>query len=105
MLSEVEVGIARQHIATAIKERRCDFVTRCQLLADRLFADLLRYDGRVVELMPTVFTSPKTELAIAQAQTHALHRSLLIQHTTHRVGLPLLITDSTTEVHHPPTFG
>ena len=65
MLSEVEVGIARQHIATAIKKRRSDFVTRCQLLADRLFADLLRHDGRVVELMPAVFTSSKTELAVA----------------------------------------
>ena len=65
MLSEVEVGIARQHIATAVEKRRSDFVTRCQLIADRLFADLLGYDGRVVELMPTVFTSPKTELAVA----------------------------------------
>ena len=64
LLSEVEVGIARQHIATAIKERRSDFVTRCQLLTNSLFADLLRYDGRVVELMPAVFTSPKTELAV-----------------------------------------
>ena len=65
LLSEVEVGIARQHIATAVEERRCDFVTRCQLLANRLFADLLRYDGRVVELMPTVFMPPKAKLAIA----------------------------------------
>ena len=43
LLSEVEVGIARQHITTAVEKRRSDFVTRCQLLADRLFADLLRY--------------------------------------------------------------
>ena len=64
LLSEVEVGIARQHIATAIKECRSDFVTCRELLADRLFADLLRYDGRVVELMPAVFMPPKAELAV-----------------------------------------
>ena len=64
LLSEVEVGIARQHIASAIKECRCNFITCSELLTDRLFADLLRYDGRVVELMPAVFASPKTELAV-----------------------------------------
>ena len=60
LLSEVEVGIARQHIATAVEKRRCNFVTRCQLLTDRLLADLLRYDGRVVELMPAGIASPKS---------------------------------------------
>ena len=65
MLGKVEVRIACQHIASAIKKCRGDFVARRQLLTDRCLTDFLKDNGGIMELVPTVFAPSKTELAVA----------------------------------------